>query len=34
MEVSKTGYDVDKRIVLADEEGIRVVLSVTGSKVK
>jgi hypothetical protein len=34
MEVSKTGFDVDKRLVLEDEQGIRIVLSVAGSKVE
>ncbi len=34
MEVSKTGYEADKRLVLADEHSIRIVLSVAGSKVE
>lgn len=34
MELSKTGYEADKRLVLADERGIRIVLSVAGSKVE
>jgi hypothetical protein len=34
MEVSKAGFDVDKRLVLEDEQGIRIVLSVAGSKVE
>ena len=32
MVVSKPGYEEDNRIVLADEEGIRIVLSVVGGR--
>ncbi len=32
MVVSKNGYELDKRIVLAEEENLRIVLSVASSK--
>ena len=34
IEVSKAGYEADKRLVPADEHSIRIVLSVAGSKVE